>query len=114
MKNENEGNDSDFEDVEEEYKMIFLVRMDLKMGLGKMAAQVAHAALRGYKQIEALADKDKFAEVAYFEWLESGSRKIVVKVNSEEELMKLYQKAKDSKINACYIRDAGLTQVRFL
>lgn len=31
--------------------MIFLVRTDLKMGLGKIAAQVAHATLKAYKQM---------------------------------------------------------------
>lgn len=31
--------------------MVFLVRMDLKMGLGKIAAQVGHATLRAYKQM---------------------------------------------------------------
>jgi peptidyl-tRNA hydrolase len=28
--------------------MVLLVRMDLKMGLGKIAAQCAHATLRAY------------------------------------------------------------------
>ena len=36
--------------------MVFLVRMDLKMGLGKIAAQVGHATLKAYKQMEARAD----------------------------------------------------------
>jgi PTH2 family peptidyl-tRNA hydrolase len=46
--------------------MVFLVRMDLKMGLGKMAAQVAHATLGAFKQLTALSDKDQFAEHALF------------------------------------------------
>jgi hypothetical protein len=32
-------------------KMYFLVRMDLKMGIGKISAQVGHAALRAFQQI---------------------------------------------------------------
>ena len=70
--------------------MVFLVRMDLKMGLGKMAAQVAHATLRAYQQINAKSDKDSFAEAALCEWEESGSRKIVLKVPNEEELLALH------------------------
>lgn len=52
-------NEEDFEDVEEEYKMVFLVRMDLKMGLGKIAAQVGHATLKAYKQMEYRADHNQ-------------------------------------------------------
>eukprot|EP01117_Protostelium_nocturnum_P006431 TRINITY_DN231_c0_g1_i1.p1 TRINITY_DN231_c0_g1~~TRINITY_DN231_c0_g1_i1.p1 ORF type:complete len:124 (+),score=60.40 TRINITY_DN231_c0_g1_i1:50-421(+) len=43
-----EGEDS--EDDEEEYKMLFVVRTDLKMGNGKIAAQVGHATLGAYKR----------------------------------------------------------------
>ena len=46
--------------------MIFLVRMDLKMGLGKIAAQVGHATLKAYKQMEFLSDKSEIHEVAFF------------------------------------------------
>ena len=46
--------------------MMFLVRMDLKMGLGKIAAQVGHATLRAYKQMEEKADKSEFDEVTFF------------------------------------------------
>lgn len=46
--------------------MVFLVRMDLKMGLGKMAAQVGHATLGAYKQLSALSERDPEAEHALF------------------------------------------------
>jgi PTH2 family peptidyl-tRNA hydrolase len=62
--------------------MVFLVRMDLKMGLGKMAAQVGHAALGTYKQLAGRSDKDQFAEHAMFEWNETGQKKVVLKVNT--------------------------------
>lgn len=52
------------------------------MGLGKIAAQVAHATLKAYKQMEAKADKNEIDEVNFFEWLENGQKKIVVKVNT--------------------------------
>jgi PTH2 family peptidyl-tRNA hydrolase len=56
--------------------------MDLKMGLGKMAAQVGHAALGTYKQLAGRSDKDQFAEHAMFEWNETGQKKVVLKVNT--------------------------------
>lgn len=78
------SNDSDYEDVEDEdYKMVFVVRMDLKMGLGKMAAQVGHATLGAYKRLNMLSEKDSVAEHAMFEWTETGQKKVVVKVNTE-------------------------------
>ena len=38
--------------------MVFLVRMDLKMGLGKMAAQVGHATIGAYKRIYSLSQSN--------------------------------------------------------
>ena len=38
-------------------------------------------------------------------------KKIVLKVQDEQELMGIVHKARQLKINNCYIRDAGLTQV---
>mgnify|MGYP001180906961 CR=1 FL=1 len=40
-----------------------------------------------------------------------GQKKIVCKVENEAEMMSVLEKAKEKKINWCYIRDAGLTQV---
>jgi peptidyl-tRNA hydrolase len=43
--------------------------MDLKMGLGKIAAQVGHAVLKAYKQMEAKIDANYTDEVSFFEWM---------------------------------------------
>lgn len=40
--------------------------MDLKMGLGKMAAQVGHATIGAYKQLEKRSEIDAEAEHAIF------------------------------------------------
>ena len=46
------GSEDDFEDEEEEdYKMVHVMRMDLKIPLGKMAELVATATLAAYQQI---------------------------------------------------------------
>ena len=37
--------------------------------------------------------------------------KVVLKINSEEELMAIYRRAKENNIPATYIRDAGRTQI---
>lgn len=43
--------------------------------------------------------------------METGQKKIVVKVNDEPELLGIVHKAQMLNINNCYIRDAGLTQI---
>lgn len=73
--------------------MMFLVRMDLKMGLGKIAAQVAHATLKAYKQMVNRANENDLDFVALEEWKELGQKKIVVKVNDENELLTTLKKA---------------------
>ncbi|MBU0530738.1 MAG: aminoacyl-tRNA hydrolase [Candidatus Aenigmatarchaeota archaeon] len=86
-----------------EYKQVILIRTDLKMGKGKIAAQVAHAALESYK----IADPDIRKK-----WEETGSRKIIVKVSSLKELMDVYKKAKSTGLRTVLIKDAGKTQIR--
>ncbi|MDT7892362.1 MAG: peptidyl-tRNA hydrolase Pth2 [Thermoproteota archaeon] len=86
-------------------KQVIVVRSDLKMGKGKLAAQVAHASLSAF--LESLKNNSKKVE----KWLEEGQKKIVLKVNSLEELMNIYKKAKEKGLIAVIIEDKGLTQL---
>ena len=61
-------------------KLVVLVRNDLKMTKGKIAAQVAHAAVNC-----AFASKKKDA-VNFNAWYDSGQAKVVLRVDSEREL----------------------------
>lgn len=45
-------------------------------------------------------------------WIQGLFTKIVVGVDSEQELLDLYQKAQDAKILSCLIQDAGLTEFK--
>ncbi|MEM5801844.1 MAG: peptidyl-tRNA hydrolase Pth2 [Candidatus Aenigmatarchaeota archaeon] len=85
------------------YKQVIVVRKDLKLGVGKIAAQVAHAAIGSLKK----ANKN-ISEI----WEKEGAKKIVVKVNSLEKLKEIYKKVKKEKIPCFLVRDAGLTQVK--
>jgi len=85
-----------------EYKQVILVRQDLKLDKGKMAAQVAHAS------VEATLRTDK--EIVK-KWRNTGMKKVVLKVKDKEELMKYNQEAKDSKIKTALITDAGKTHI---
>eukprot|EP00828_Plagiopyla_frontata_P011201 TRINITY_DN1616_c0_g1_i3.p4 TRINITY_DN1616_c0_g1~~TRINITY_DN1616_c0_g1_i3.p4 ORF type:complete len:154 (-),score=50.87 TRINITY_DN1616_c0_g1_i3:117-578(-) len=56
-----------------QYKMVILVRMDLKMGVGKIAAQTGHAVLGAYK--ESINQGDQYA-VNVTNWECQGQPKI--------------------------------------
>ena len=46
--------------------MIFVVRMDLKLALHKIAELTATAALKAYKQIESQIEIDQNKELAFY------------------------------------------------
>ncbi len=86
-------------------KQAIVVRNDLKMGKGKVAAQVAHASLAAAEAAQ--SKKPKW----YEGWKAEGQAKIVLKVDTEGELDDLFQKAKSAGLPATLIQDRGLTQV---
>ncbi len=81
--------------------MAIAVRKDLTMGKGKIAAQVAHAA------VECSMNSSKERS----KWVSEGQKKIVVWVKDEKELQDLINKARSTGVHCCPIRDAGLTQL---
>ena len=83
-------------------KQAIVVRTDLKMNKGKIASQCAHAS------VLALRKSGKTKSDA---WLKQGMKKVVLKVKTENDLLKIYKKAKKEKIVCALITDAGLTQV---
>ena len=89
-------------------KQVYLVRSDLQMGKGKIAAQCCHAAVKAYRE---LANHGSDAKSAVERWEWQGSRKVVVKVASEEELKDIILSAKQKGLYATTIRDAGKTQI---
>ena len=88
------------------YTQVLVVRTDLKMGKGKIAAQCAHASLAAY--LKAMNEK-KYSEWAE-NWIEEGMQKIVVKVQSEKELLELFEQVKN-KFPTALVTDAGHTQI---
>ena len=90
-------------------KMVFCVRDDLKMGAGKIAAQVAHAAVGLFDDIT--SGKDEYHKQALFYWCDFGAKKIVLRVENLESLQQLYFKCKEAKLPCIMISDAGHTQV---
>ena len=89
----------------DEIKQVIIARKDLDMGIGKLSAQVAHASVLSFLEVQRV-DKDVARE-----WLESGQKKIVLKVDDEESLRKLFAAFKFKKIPCALVEDAGLTQL---
>ena len=90
----------------QEYKMVIIVRKDLKMSIGKTSAQVAHAALGAYK-LSLEKNNDKVKNWENF----SGQAKIVLGVENEKELYEIKDKADKNGLITCLIHDAGRTEV---
>jgi len=84
------------------YKQVIIIRKDIKMGSGKIAAQASHASLEAYKKADAKAKK---------EWESGGSKKVVVGAGSFKELFALYEQAHTAKLPCAMISDAGKTQL---
>ena len=87
------------------YKQAIVIRKDLGMNAGKMAAQASHASVSCYNHVR----KSK-PEIAG-EWEQGGQKKIVLKVNSEQELLDYFNQCKRAGIPCELIRDAGHTQI---
>lgn len=88
-----------------EFKMILVVRNDLKMGKGKVAAQCSHAAVSAYKQVQRRNPE------LLKQWEYCGQPKVVVKAPDEETLIQLLAQAKEAGLPVSLIQDAGRTQI---
>ena len=88
-----------------EYKMAIVTRSDLMLSPGKLAAQVAHAAV-----ICAL-DTKKNNSKWFYNWQLEGAKKVILKVDSEKDFYPLKKKAEELKIIAYIISDAGHTEI---
>jgi PTH2 family peptidyl-tRNA hydrolase len=87
------------------YKMIIVVRDDLRLSCGKIAAQASHAAV-------CCAFEAKKSHSKWFKkWKSEGAKKVVVKVESLDDLFHLEKQAKVQKLATCLITDAGLTEI---
>lgn len=83
-------------------KQAIVARDDLGMGVGKLAAQVAHASLLACNGADAGAVKD---------WKHAGQKKVVLRVDDEESVHALNELAKAAGLPTGLVRDAGRTQL---
>ena len=84
------------------YKQVIVVRSDLKMSKGKLAAQVSHAAVDASHNVD---------NKVVSKWRSEGQKKVVLKAKNEEELLGLKEKCSKLKIKCSLIKDAGRTEL---
>jgi len=88
-----------------QFKLVIVVREDLKISPGKMAAQVGHAAVSC-----ALKVKEKDRKI-FSKWMDEGQRKVVLRIGSLSELDRIERMADAASLITSRIVDAGLTEV---
>jgi PTH2 family peptidyl-tRNA hydrolase len=99
--------------MSENVKMVIAVRRDLSMRKGKIAAQVAHAAMKFLIDANE-SEKPEELKVSLSEveteWLMGSFTKVVVGVDSEDELNQLILTAQLADIEVHPIVDNGLAE----
>jgi len=114
--------------MEKQVKQYIIVRTDLPMNAGKVAAQAAHACLKVFFDKMTFrektgtcpgapgnSDEEGIAGTFSFEgtheerqWMKGKFTKIAKKVKNEGQLLKVYNQAKEAGLNVSLIKDAGL------
>lgn len=98
-------------------KQVIILRKDLNMRKGKMIAQGAHASMKVFfDMMFQYGDKDQSLEFGIRmtpemkDWYYGDFKKVALSVDSEEELLEIYNKAKEADIPCSLIIDNGLTE----
>lgn len=87
------------------YKMVLVLREELRLTSGKAAVQVAHAAVMLTRAAE------RFDPETLDAWLAQGQKKIALTVPSLSDLTALERAARARRIPTVWVEDAGLTEV---
>jgi len=88
-----------------DYKMVIVVRTDIKMSKGKVAAQAGHAAVSAAEY--ARRNRPEW----WSPWISEGQCKIAVKAKSEQEINELERRARNAGLPVALIVDRGLTEI---
>lgn len=106
--------------MSENVKQVIVVRKDLNMRKGKMIAMGSHSSMKvfldlcEYEKISPNESRLTFYldgdDSDWSVWLNGLYTKVVVSCDSEQELIDIYQQAKDKGLPCSLIVDAGLTE----
>ncbi|KAG7855460.1 hypothetical protein KL919_004600 [Ogataea angusta] len=93
-----------------ECRMALVIRADLGMQKGKIAAQCAHAAVACYRLMSEPGSEAQNLPLLQ-RWNNRGQAKITLKCSGMDEMDTLFAKAMSLNVNAYIVHDAGRTQV---
>jgi peptidyl-tRNA hydrolase, PTH2 family len=85
--------------------MVLVVRAELRLTAGKVAVQVAHAAVMLAER--ATSKEPNLAEA----WRQQGQKKIVLEIERLDDLELIERSARARGILTAWVDDAGLTEV---
>ena len=88
-----------------EFKQCIVIREDLKLSPGKLAVQVAHAAVMAVERAE------KMDRSAVADWKSEGQKKVVLRAPGVPDLFRLREEADRAGIASAIVADAGLTEI---
>lgn len=92
------------------YKQCIAVRGDIQMSAGKFAVQVAHASVGSILRVKSRDEIEQYSTLIV-DWFREGFRKIVLKVNSEQDIRDLEQECIDAGVSYYVVEDFGLTEL---
>jgi len=106
--------------MEKLVKQYIIVRTDLPMNVGKVAAQASHACMKVFfdkfehTQIIQKNGEDPVEAMVFIpteeekQWINGKFTKITKKVKNESQLLKVYEQAREAGLSVSIIKDAGL------
>lgn len=102
----------------ENIKQLIIVRKDLEMPVGKLAAQVSHASLLSFlNSLDKTDEKDEKSREIYilnkdncaYDWIHGSFAKVILGVKNESQLLKYKKIAEENDIPFALITDEGRT-----
>lgn len=100
-------------------KQVLVIRKDLNMRKGKIAAQASHASLKVFFDKIRITTVDDITRATFtidtveeLKWIGGSFTKIAVGANSEQELLDIYNKAKEANLLCSLVLDEGRTEFK--
>ena len=92
-------------------KQVLVIRKDLKIRRGKECSQCAHAAMMWLSdRLRRFNYMNPHLSPEEMEWMSGLFTKVTLQINSEEELLDIFNKAKQKGLTVFLVTDSGKTE----